>query len=456
MRRAFVIGIAVLAAVAAVPMPVAAHGLVGRLESPLPLAVYVTGAALAVLLSFVFLIARDVRSVSIPHGTPRMVPALLILLLRGLGLLGWLWIVAQTLIGGSSDAEVAGLFLWVYGWVGLAILSALVGPVWIWLNPFTTLFDLGAAGLRRLGVQGWDPLPYRFGAWPGVAGLAIVVWLELVYLGGSLGAILIAYTLFTLLMMAQFGRDPWRAHGEAFSVWFATLNRLAPFAPAQDGDDRWVRRRPFLTGLLEPGWTRAHVVLVALATGSILFDGLSQTEPWFAVFGLPSLPIATLQLAGFLGVIVALTLGVARLVGLAALGAGLLPIAVGYLIAHYLTYLLGDGQRLWIAISDPLQLGWDLFGTAFYEPGTDWIPPSLLWTVQLAAVVGGHILGAWGGHVVAIRDAPRRADMRLRQVPLAALMVALTATTLWSLGQAIVNEPAQQSQAVRSLAADGG
>jgi len=113
------------------------------------------------------------------------------------------------------------------------------------------------------------------------------------------------------------------------------------------------------------------------------------------------------------------------------------PIAVGYLVAHYLTYLLGDGQRIVVAISDPFQLGWNLFGSANYEPGTDWIPPAALWAVVLVAVVGGHVVGAWSGHVVAVRDAPPRARLRLRQVPLATLMVGLTGTTLWSLGQAV-------------------
>lgn len=102
-----------------------------------------------------------------------------------------------------------------------------------------------------------------------------------------------------------------------------------------------------------------------------------------------------------------------------------MPIAVGYLVAPYLTYLLGDGQRIVV------------------EAGTAWIPPAALWTVMLAAVVGGHVLGAWSGHVVAVRDAPARSDVRLRQVPLAALMVGLTATTLWSLGQTIVKKPTE-------------
>lgn len=457
MRRLIVAPIVVIGLLF-LPRPVLAHSLVGRLESPLPLAVYLAGAAMAVALSFAFVILRDVRAPADPRARRVSVPRALILGLRAIGLLGWAWIVAQVIIGGSSDADVASLFLWTYGWVGLAMLSAFVGPVWSWLDPFTTLFDIGAAILRRLGVEGWAPAPYpaRLGAWPAVIGLAFVVWLELVYRGGGLGVALIAYTALTLLAMAQFGRDTWRGRGETFSVWFGIINRLAPFGPPSPPDERSIPRRPFGSGLLEPGWTRAHVVLVAIGVASILYDGLSQTRVWFDLFGLPSLPFATLELLAFLGLVIGLALAVGRLVGLAAVGAGLVPIAIGYLVAHYLTFLLGDGQRIVVAISDPLQLGWDLFGTAFYEPGTDWIPPAALWTVMLAAVVGGHILGAWSGHVVAVRDAPSRTAVRLRQLPLAALMVGLTATTLWSLGQAVVKEPTEQPAAgITREVADG-
>ncbi len=457
MRRLAAVAAVSMIALAA-PAPVAAHGLVGRLSSPLPLAVYLAGAAAAVALSFAFVILRDVRAPTDLPARPITVPRPVVVGLRAVGLLGWLWIVAQAVVGGSSDAAVASLFLWVYGWVGLALLSAFVGPVWTWLNPFTTIFDIGAALLRRLGVHPWEPAPYPawLGAWPAVAGLTVVIWMELVYRGGSMAVILVAYTLLTVAMMAQFGRDRWRANGEIFSVWFATLNRLAPLGPTVGPGDRVVSRRPFAAGLLEPGWTSAHVALVAIGTASILYDGLSQTRPWFDLFGVPSLPLGTVQLLMFLGLVVAVALGVGRLVGRGAVAAGLVPIAVGYLVAHYLTYLLGDGQRIIVAISDPLQLGWDLFGTAFHEPRTDWIPPSLLWTVMLVAVVGGHVLGAWSGHAVAVREAPPGADVRLRQVPLATLMVILTATTLWSLGQAIVQDPTEQAAVGIDLrAADG-
>jgi hypothetical protein len=139
--------------------------------------------------------------------------------------------------------------------------------------------------------------------------------------------------------------------------------------------------------------------------------------------------------------IAAAALAVTRVVGRDATAAGLLPIAAGYLVAHYLTYLLIDGQNIVVAISDPFQMGWDIFGTAFHEADGSWLPPGLVWTLQLAAVVGGHMLGAWAGHVVATMDAPRglsTSRLRTRQLPLAIVMVALTTLTLWSLGQSIV------------------
>ena len=444
-------GVALFAA----PATAFAHALNPTYESQLPLVVYLAGAGLAVALSFAFVLIRDLRAEPPPANPATFeLPRPVAIGLRAVGLVGWIWIIAQGVVGGSSDADVGTLFVWVYTWVGVAMLSAFVGPVWYWLDPFSTLHDLGSWILARLGIRGWQPTDYpaALGRWPAIAGFAFVVWLELVLKGGAGRTLFIAvagYTALTLALMAQFGRDAWRTNGETFSVWFRLLNRLAPVALA-DVSGR-LRRRAFAAGLLEPGWSVADVVLVALAAGSILFDGLSQTTPWYAVFGFPAAGVATLQLAVFLGIVVVAALGVSRLVGVPSTGAGLLPIAVGYLVAHYLTYLLIDGQRIIIAISDPLQQGSDIFGTAFYQPTGAFLPPGLVWTFQLVAVVGGHMVGAWGGHVSAARGSAR--DMRLRQLPLAATMVALTTITLWSLGQTIVVAPPATAAAPPVIAA---
>jgi hypothetical protein len=454
--------LAALALVVGAPVVVAAHGLSPIYQSPLPLAVYLVGAATTVALSFVFVLARDVRATVIPEGRPVAVPAAVRLVLRVVGLVAWVWIIVQALAGGSSSAAVGSLFLWVYGWVGVAMLSALVFPAWEWLDPFATLYDVGAWLLRRVGVTPWrrSVLPPAARVWPAVLGLAFFVWLELVPVPSTstLTVVLFAYTLLTLALMAQFGRDEWRAEGETFTVWFRTLNRLAPYGYVDAGT---VERRPFASGLLRGPWSAAIVVLIAVGVASIIFDGFSQTVVFASLFGAPALLPKTLLLLAWLAIVAGAALGVGRLVSIGAIGAGLLPIAVGYLVAHYLTYLLIDGQRIVIAVSDPLQQGSDLFGTAFFQPNAGWLPPGLVWTAQLAAVVGGHMLGAWAGHVTAQRDmdalaearpprdrrhrklparpAPNR-NIRVREIPLAVVMVALTTITLWSLGQAIVVE----------------
>jgi hypothetical protein len=436
--------VATLGAVAlAAPAAVSAHALNVTYQSRLPLVVYLAGAALTVALSFAFVLLADVRAEPPPPAGPgKLPPAWLRSGLRG--------IVVQGIVGGQSAGDVKTLFLWVYGWVGIAVVSALIGPIWHWLDPFATLHDIGARAARVVGMSGWEPADYpaRLGRWPAAIGLIFFVWLELVgSVNGSrmLFIVLVGYTAFTLAMMAQFGRDAWRRDGEVFSVWFGLLGRLAPFGLVPETDR--VRSRPFATGLLVGGWTLLDVVIIGLGTGSILFDGLSQTTPWFQVFGAPDVPIKTLQLLGFLGIIVVAAQAVARLVGVSATGAGLLPIAVGYLIAHYFTYLFIDGQRIIVAIADPLQQGWDLggFGWAFFEPTQAFLPPGLVWTIQIAAVVGGHMLGAWAGHVVYMAE-HREGIGRRREVPLAVIMVALTTLTLWSLGQSLIVEaPAGQA-----------
>ena len=155
----------------------------------------------------------------------------------------------QAIAGGTSDADVAFLFLWVYGWVGMPLLCAFVGPVWSWVDPFSTLYDIIAWIGRKLGIGGVTPQPWpsRLDIWPAVAGFAFFVWLELVaYVlqGRALSMVMIGYTVITLLGMAQYGRDTWRTRAETFSVWFALVGRLAPYARrcSRDGP---VIGRPF-------------------------------------------------------------------------------------------------------------------------------------------------------------------------------------------------------------------
>ena len=356
------------------------------------------------------------------------------------------------------------------------------------------MHDILAWVLRTVGVRGWDvsAIPAGVRVWPAVFGLAFFVWLELVpaVSAATLTVVLVGYTVLTLALMAQFGRDEWRAQGETFTVWFRTLNRMAPFGvvasrasrrratgASDDGTDdgtelpggiavahAHVERRSFASGLLRGRWSPAVVALIAVGVASIIFDGFSQTVVFASLFGAPGLVPRTLLLVAWLAIVVGAALWVGRAVSIGAIGAGLLPIAIGYLVAHYLTYLLIDGQRIVIAISDPLQQGSDLFGTAFFQPGASWLPRG----PRVDAPAGGGRRRPHGGRVGRARDraaghgpalassrpprdmrhrklpwtpAPNR-NVRMREIPLAVVMVALTTITLWSLGQAIVVETA--------------
>lgn len=457
-------GASIVVALAA-PAIVAAHQLTGRFTSPIPLGVYLVGAALAVAASFaVVVVGRGAATgLAVREERTVRVPALLRDGFAALGLLAWTWIVIRSVIlDGLSPGDVGSLFLWTYGWVGLALVSAFIGPAWIWLDPFSTLHRIGAWALGQAGLGGAPAAPYpgRTGRWPAVLGFGVFVWLELAMPaaagGRTLGIVLVAYTVVTLAAMAQFGRDAWQRNGEVFSVWFDLVGRLAPLALGQPDErspaaesPRLLRVRSFAAGLLEPGADRASLVLVVLSIGGILFDGLSQTQVFFDLFGVPTIPEQTLLLGGWLGLVVGLALAVGEVVGIRALVAGLIPISIGYLIAHYLTFIVFDGQRIVLALSDPLGLGWDMLGTSDFEPITGWLPAAVAWSVQLLAVVGGHVVGAWAGHRVAVLEATGPyvtvseagiQSVRRRQIPLALLMVGLTALTLWSLGQAVVTE----------------
>lgn len=454
-----------LLAISTVAPIASAHQLTVRYESPLPLVAYLLGAAIAVAASFALVLfrgesaggARTEPSASIE------VPALVRSVLRAVGLVAWLWIAVQAIVGVIGESDASSLFGWIYGWVGLALVSAFVGPAWRWIDPFSSLFDLLAAAVSRLGVGAMTPLTYPawLGHWPAVGGYAFFVWLELAVPQGRggqfLGLAMLAYTALTLLLMSQFGRDTWRERGETFSVWFGQLGRLAPLGLDSADPDRRVVRRPFASALVGADWPIDRLVLVAIATAAVIFDGMSQTEVWFGWFGAPGALVQTLLLFGWIGLIVAIALLTSRVVGVAPLASGLVPIAAGYIVAHYLTYLLFDGQRVALLVTDPLSRGSDLIHLGEFEPITAWLPAGIVWAIQLVAIVGGHVTGALAGHRVAVAEARRAVarggpaeaadrpaatvairSIRARQVPLAILMVGLTTLTLWSLGQNIV------------------
>ena len=93
-------------------------------------------------------------------------------------------------------------------------------------------------------------------------------------------AVLVAlYTVVTLAAQARYGVERWSARGEAFSVYFNLLSRIAPF----ETRDRVVGVRPLLGGLPRLTIVPGTIAFVAVMIGTVTFDGLSQGSVWSSV-----------------------------------------------------------------------------------------------------------------------------------------------------------------------------
>ncbi|HEX7195737.1 MAG TPA: hypothetical protein VF364_02765 [Candidatus Limnocylindria bacterium] len=353
------------------------------------------------------------------------------------------------------------------------------------------------AGAARLDLG--LAYPPGLGRWPAVILLAAGIWAELILPGGevaqTVALLMAAYTVLTLTGMLLFGQVVWLRNAELFEVELGWFGRIGPLARlsrssrlceacdegcdprrcldcpecsvAADDHERMPVLRPWVVGLGDPGrpgWSDAVFIVLALA--GVTYDGLREIAvgAWMfnaiypvvsAVLGPTSaatfLVVETLQLASvaiaFLAAFVAIVLATRRLAGRAPSGslgssAGryavtLLPIAGGYLIAHYLTLVLQGAAWLPSLLADPLMS---------LAPQLD-VPIVLVWYLSVVAIVGGHIAGVVLAHRLALGHAPGRAT--LAGLPMLGLMIGYTVLSLWIIASPIVIEPGAAPAALR-------
>jgi hypothetical protein len=70
----------------------------------------------------------------------------------------------------------------------------------------------------------------------------------------------------------------------------------------------------------------------------------------------------------------------------------LIPIVAAYVVAHYFSLLVYNGQDVYRLASDPLGEGADLFGTATRAIDYGIISAPGIWYVQVGALVLGHVV----------------------------------------------------------------
>jgi len=406
-----------------------AHGVGSRQDLPIPFSFAVTGAALALVISFVALglLWREPRLVPREEEGEARAPWVW----RVLGLLLAAWFCVGLLFGpDTADNPTAGAFYVVF-WVGLAFASLLLGPVWRALNPLRTVHLLASRALRRDPADGFAPYPERLGYWPATAGLFAFVWLELVAPERAtlpvIQAWLLAYVGFTLVGAATFG-SRWFDRGDPFEAYSDVVGRLSP-----------LRGNP-LDGIAGLRAAPGLVPLVVVLLGSTMYDSMSGSPQWirFVQESTASAPVlGTLGLLGVIGIVLVAYLVATGLAGRLGKARGtpgelahtIVPVAVGYVVAHYFSLFVLEGQRTLALASDPRDTGANWFGTANWGLSSAGLNPTMIATVQVTVIVLGHLVGTVLAHDRALVLFPRRTAVA-GQVPLLALMVAYTVTGL--------------------------
>ena len=479
------------------PAPARAHAFGQRYDLPLPLDIYLAGAGAAVALSFVIMAlvfrAPPARTGRLGIDLLRFGPLHVLLhpaviaVLQGISVGLFLLVLAAGFFGTQDTLKnFAPTFVWIIWWVGLAYVAALAGNLWPAINPWSILFVGLEKVVRLFGAHARLGLgltyPSWLGVWPAVALFGFFAWFELILetakVPGTLATAIVIYSGITWLGMAAFGREVWLARGEAFSLAFGVLGRFAPIdrpgGHSPDGRPSHWYLRPYAGGLITERPCRLSMtVFVLLMLSTVTFDGFKETPlhagllEWIASEPLFHPLLLKLHELGFDLIVVLDTvmLGLSPLLFLLVyLGfswlakevpdselpvmeiAGLfvwslVPIAIAYHLAHYLSYLLLAGQLIVPLASDPFGIGWDIFGTTSYSIDIGIIGAKFVWYTAVIAIIVGHVCAVGVAHFVALRVFESASVALKSQYPFLVLMVAYTMLSLWILSQPIVGGP---------------
>jgi len=424
-----------------------AHGVGTRSDLPLPFAALMASALAALVISFLAIgfLWREPR---LDRSQGIVVPGALTAVLesrwvrrvaQALSIALTLWTLVALLAGPDNARNPVPHIVYVWLWVGLAFVSMVFGPVWRVINPLRLLHT----GLLRLARVSPDLalLPYRAGWWPAAIGLALFTWVELVAADNTsipfLRLLVLGFLLVSVLGAALFGRA-WFDRADPFEAWSRLLGALSPLGRRTDG--RWVLRTP-LHGINELRGERGLVATVAVMLGSTAYDGFSANLSWATFVQTSTVSSSLLKTATLLAFFaaVALTLWLAAAVSMALsrrpmhesfhfvsdIAPSLVPIAGGYVVAHYWSLFVYQAPVGLALLSDPLGTGADLLGTAGIRPDDALVQATLVATIQAVGIVLGHLLGVLAAHERAVSVLDRRSAV-IGQVPLMLIMLFYT------------------------------
>jgi hypothetical protein len=470
-RRRLVLAVALALSVALVaPAGALAPGLVGKQDLPIPRWLFAWAAAAVLVVSFVALAVLwpRPRLEGIRERAVLKVPAALEVLCGVLGVAAFVITVGAGFAGSqTATANLAPTVVYVVFWVAVPFTTLVLGDVFAAFNPWRAIAR-GSAWLYARGRRGDAPAPLPYpewlGRWPAAAGIFLFAWVELVYVSkddpSQLSVMMLIYAAVQLIGMSVYGIEPWSRNADAFGIYFRLFSMLSPL--------HWRARtlyvRPPLSGAPALVAGPGTVALLCTMVGTVSFDGLSQGQIWTGQGGIaPELQQRFVNL-GFTGEValeITFTIGLLTMVGVISglyrlgvlgmhtVGRGhgttelsrrfvhsLIPIAMAYVVAHYFSLLMYQGQAVAYLVSDPLGDGSNVFGTATATIDYNLVGANGVWYVQVFALVLGHAAGLTLAHDRALVVYDRARDAMRSQYWMLAVMVAFTSLGLWLLSAA--------------------
>ncbi len=341
------------------------------------------------------------------------------------------------------------LGFWTVGWIALVSLAAFVGNLWVWINPWMGLYHL-------VGAQPIASLPDRIGVWP--ATLMLIAFAGFLLADPApddparLAQLVAGYWTLTFIGLIIYGPG-WCERAELGHVLFAAFASLSTVRlrePAGIGGNGWqVVHTPPVIGA-------GIFALAMLGVGS--FDGLNETFWWLGQIGVNPLEfpgrsaVIGVTLTGLTGsviglvavftVVIWLGMWLGRVKAPFATSFGrlalcVLPIALVYHMAHYLTAFIVNIQYTVAAISDPLARGDDWLGLQPFRVTTGFFnrvdTVRLIWITQASLVVIGHVWSVLLAHRVAITLFGNHQRAAIATLPLSVFMIGYTFLGLWLL-----------------------
>ena len=355
---------------------------------------------------------------------------------------------------GSRDplANPLSLFIWSVWFMVMPVIQIIFGNVWAFLNPWY--------GFGRLFFKNkiLFKLDQNYSLVFSSFGFLLFSLFMLVDIAPDdpdrLANIVTIYLLVNFIFMKIFGVD-WLKNGECFTSFYRLLSKLSWI---------WIKEGKIYVGFFGSQLKNINtfppmsVLFSSIILATLSFDGLNETFLWFKIinvnplefYGRSSVVLENSSGLIFFAILLFLIFSITIFLGhkfinekvtfkniIGINSIALLPIALAYHIAHYLTSFLVNIQYSYKVASDPLNNGMDLLSLGDFNVTTSFFNTietvKLIWFIQAAAIVIGHVIAVLLAHSICEGYLKTKSSILISQFPISIFMIGYTFLGLWIL-----------------------